>query len=136
MHRLLKVIQVMILLLLPMLAVGVTFEVPEPGCCVMLLHCEHRHGGCCAHHGADAVQMGDDGCDCRCSHHHHERVRLLLEVGECPVRFPMVAPQIVCLPEQEMPLPQGGSDGRCLPVIAAPDDIRPAMRCRLRPLRC
>lgn len=77
MPRLKRMMQVLILLILPFLAVGGTFEVCH----------EAEHHACC-HRGISECGLRDVERDCcsargtHCRHgHHHEQIRLLLDAG-------------------------------------------------------
>lgn len=80
-----KVMQVLILLLLPVPVAGVSFEVCEGDCTALIHEHAHHRAGACGHHHEDAALRED--ASCRCTHHHrHEQVRLLLDAGERPSR--------------------------------------------------
>lgn len=104
MSRFLKVMQVLILLLLPVLAAGTSFEVCK-GREVALFHEDQQHMTCCGHHEGQVMPRAES---CHCSHHHHhEQIHLLMDTGERPVRLYIAAAAAVqptaplCLPSVE-----------------------------------
>lgn len=101
-----RVMQVLVLLLLPVLAAGTSFEVCR-GREVALFHDDRQHMECCGHH---AGVVSPEAQTCHCSHHHHhEQIQWLMDVGTRPERLfvamfaaprPMSSP-VVLLPESQ-----------------------------------
>lgn len=76
--------QVLVLLLLPVLAAGTSFEVCK-GREVCLSHDEQQHMACCGHHEGGVLPESQT---CHCSHHHHhEQIQWLMDVGTRPERL-------------------------------------------------
>lgn len=98
--------QVLVLLLLPVLAAGTSFEVCR-GREVALFHDDRQHMECCGHHAGVA---SPEVQTCHCSHHHHhEQIQWLMDVGARPERLfvamfaaprPM-SPTVMLLPESQ-----------------------------------
>ena len=79
-----RVMQVLVLLLLPVLAAGTSFEVCK-GREVCLSHDEQQHMACCGHHEGGVLPESQT---CHCSHHHHhEQIQWLMDVGTRPERL-------------------------------------------------
>lgn len=102
-----RVMQVLVLLLLPVLAAGTSFEVCK-GREVCLSHDEQQHMACCGHHAGVASQESQT---CHCSHHHHhEQIRWLMDVGARPERLFVAmyaATRPMSSPVELLPEPQG-----------------------------
>lgn len=95
--------QVLVLLLLPVLAAGTSFEVCKGGE-VALFHDGQQHMVCCGHH---AGEMSPESQTCHCSHHHHhEQIHCLMDIGARPERLfvaTLVAVRPVPAPDMLLP---------------------------------
>lgn len=70
--RIRLIIQMLIIMLLPVLATGVGFELRDSHCCAEVHACDHAHE-------SDAMHRPD--CCCCRHHHHHEKLQLMLDAG-------------------------------------------------------
>lgn len=77
--------QVLVLLLLPVLAAGTSFEVCK-GREVALFHDGQQHMVCCGHHEGEVSSPEAQTCHCS-HHHHHEQIHWLMDIGARPERL-------------------------------------------------
>ncbi|MBQ8516910.1 MAG: hypothetical protein IJ498_04950 [Akkermansia sp.] len=132
MSRFLKVMQVLILLLLPVLAAGTSLEVCK-GRGVALFHENQQHMTCCGHHEGQVVPV-DESCHCS-HHHHHEQVYLLMDIGERPVRL-YIADAAAIQPTAPLCLPLVDRREPAVAASAPPGRKLSPSGCYLLPLIC
>lgn len=132
MSRFLKVMQILILLLLPVLAAGTSFEVCK-GREVALFHDDQQHMTCCGHHEGQVIP-GADSCHCS-HHHHHEQIRLLMDIGERPVRLYVAAVSAI-QPTAPLCLPPVELRKFCVMAATPPGRKLSPTGCHLLPLIC
>lgn len=132
MSRFLKVMQILILLLLPVLAAGTSFEVCN-GREEFLCHGGQQHMTCCGHHEGQVI-LWEESCHCS-HHHHHEQIRLLMDIGERPVRLYLA---VVAAIQPTAPLCQPPVERRepCVMVWAPHGRKLSPSGCHLLPLIC
>ena len=125
--------QVLVLLLLPVLAAGTSFEVCK-GREVALFHDGQQHMVCCGHHEAEVSSPEAQTCHCS-HHHHHEQIHWLMDIGERPER-PFVTTLVTVrpMPEPVMLLPRLRESG--ISVSVPPGRKLSPTGCYLLPLIC
>lgn len=125
--------QVLVLLLLPVLAAGTSFEVCK-GREIALFHDGQQHMVCCGHHEGEV--SSPETQTCRCSHHHHhEQIHWLMDIGARPERqFVTTLATVRPMPALVMLLPGLRESG--IKVSVPPGRKLSSTGCYLLPLIC
>lgn len=123
--------QVFVLLLLPVLATGTSFEVCN-GRDVALLHDSRQHVACCRHH---ECEVSPEAHTCQCSRHHHEQIHWLMDIGARSERL-FVETLATVRPMALSVMLLSGQRGTVV-IMSAPTDRKLSpMSCCLLPLIC
>lgn len=113
--------QVFVLLLLPVLATGTSFEV-----------CNGRDVACCRHH---ECEVSPEAHTCQCSRHHHEQIHWLMDIGARSERL-FVETLATVRPMALSVMLLSGQRGTVV-IMSAPTDRKLSpMGCCLLPLIC
>lgn len=127
-RRMLRLMQILVLMMLPVLVAGRGFEICDARCKMEHAHCERCE---------ERVHEVEDAAEHFCEHHHrHESVRLLLDVGLLPER--------VYAPSEKNEVIGGSPEAAVVLVaVSLADEIVVTSRrkllpgrCHLRPMRC